>query len=68
MKMKTKLTTAVALALVAGASFAQGATGPDVSEIVTVIKGCGVAVAAIGIAALAIHFGAKVYKWIKGAA
>ncbi len=39
----------------------------DVTEIVAVIADAGVAGAAIGLAVLSMHYGIKLYKWIRGA-
>lgn len=51
---------------VAGGAMAQ-TTGVDVSSITTVITAAGVAAATIGLAILAMHYGIKMYKWIRGA-
>lgn len=53
-------------AVVSGGVMAQ-TTGPDVSAIVTTIGTAATAGAAIGIAVLSMHYGIKLYKWIKGA-
>jgi len=66
MKLRTKLAGAAGLVATAGAASAQS-TGIDVSSITTVITQAGVAVATIGLAVLAVHYGAKVYKWIRSA-
>lgn len=55
-----------ATALVAGAASAQ-TTGVDVSSITTVINEAGTAAATIGLAVLAMHYGIKLYRWIRGA-
>lgn len=55
-----------ATALVAGAASAQG-TGVDVSSITAVITEAGTAAATIGLAVLAMHYGIKLYRWIRGA-
>lgn len=54
-----------ATALVAGAASAQGTV--DVSSITAVITEAGTAAATIGLAVLAMHYGIKLYKWIRGA-
>jgi hypothetical protein len=53
-------------ALVAGSAMAQ-ATTVDVSSITAVITEAGTAAATIGLAVLAMHYGIKLYKWIRGA-
>lgn len=66
MKLRTKLAGAAGLVATAGAAAAQTAS-VDVSSITAVITAAGVAVATIGLAVLAVHYGAKVYRWIRQA-
>lgn len=66
MNLKQQLIAGLALVSVAGASMAQ-ATGPDVTEIVDIIKGCGIAIAAVGVASLSVYYGGRVYRWLRGA-
>lgn len=66
MKMKTKLAAGLSAAAAAAGASAQ-ATAIDVSSITDVCTAAGVAVATIGLAVLAVHYGAKVYKWIRSA-
>ena len=54
-------------ALATGAAMAQDAGAPDTSAIVTTIGYAGTAGAAIGVAVLSMHYGIKLYKWIKAA-
>lgn len=56
----------VGLASVGSAAMAVP-TAPDTSDIVTVIGFAATAGAAIGVAVLGMHYGIKLYKWIKGA-
>ena len=53
----------------AGALLSAGAANAavDTTEIVGVITDAGTAAAAIGVAVLSMHYGIKLYKWIKGA-
>jgi hypothetical protein len=53
----------VAGALSAGSAFA----AVDTTAIVAVITDAATAAAAIGVAVLSMHYGIKLYKWIKGA-
>jgi hypothetical protein len=67
MKMKQLVGSGVAGgSLVSLGAFAQ-ATAPDVSAIVTLIGTAATAGAAIGVAVLSMHYGIKLYRWIKGA-
>lgn len=67
MNLKTKLTAGLSALALGGAAAAQTTPAIDVSTITTDITNAGVAVATIGIAVLGVHFGAKVYKWIRSA-
>lgn len=61
--------------LVAGAGMVAGALSAgsamaaavDTTGIVAVITDAGTAAAAIGVAVLSMHYGIKLYKWIKAA-
>ena len=60
----------VATALVAGAATTAGsalAAAPDTTDVVASIAAAGVAGALIGVAVLSMHYGIKLFKWIKGA-
>lgn len=50
--------------LVAGSAMAAAV---DTTAIVSTIGEAGTAAAAIGVAVLSMHYGIKLYKWIKGA-
>lgn len=67
MKNVLKLGAGLGAMTVAGVSMAQDTSAIDVSTITTLITAAGVAVATIGVAVLAVHYGAKVYKWIRSA-
>lgn len=56
-------------ALVAGAltSVNAFADGVDVSTVTASISAAGAAAATIGLAVLSMHYGIKLYKWVKGA-
>lgn len=54
-------------AVVAGSAMAQTGGSVDVSSITAVITEAGTAAATIGLAVLAMHYGIKLYKWIRGA-
>jgi hypothetical protein len=54
----------LASGVVASTAFA---ADPDVSAVVATVASAGVAAAAIGVAVLSMHYGIKLYKWIKGA-
>ncbi len=58
-------------AAVAGVGSLLAATGAsaavDTTEIVAVIADAGVAGAAIGLAVLTMHYGIKLYRWIRAA-
>jgi len=54
----------VAGALSAGSAMAAAV---DTTAIVAVITDAATAAAAIGVAVLSMHYGIKLYKWIKGA-
>ena len=60
LKVGAGLVAAVAAPMAANAAV-------DTTSIVGVITDAGTAAAAIGIAVLAMHYGIKLYKWIKGA-
>lgn len=65
--MRNKSTLlAVAVGSLVAAGSASAAT-VDTTAIVAVITDAGTAAAAIGVAVLAMHYGIKLYKWIKGA-
>lgn len=57
---------AVALVSVAGPASAQTA-GVDVSSVTTAITSAATAGATIGLAILAMHYGIKLYKWVRQA-
>ncbi|MBB3228187.1 fluoride ion exporter CrcB/FEX [Luteibacter sp. Sphag1AF] len=66
----THLKTLVATGFTASA-FAAGsamaADTVDTAAIISTIQSAGVAAAAIGVAVLSMHYGIKLYKWIKAA-
>ncbi|MHA6203489.1 major capsid protein [Dyella soli] len=67
MNVANKLKATVALLTAALAPLAANAAAPDTSAIVQVVTDAGTAAAAIGVAVLSMHFGIKLYKWIKAA-
>lgn len=54
-------------ALVAGAAFAQTGTGVDVSAVTSSITNAATAGATVGLAILVMHYGIKLYKWVRQA-
>jgi len=62
-----KLYAGAALSSTALAGGAAMADGIDVSSIVTLIGTVATAAGLIGVAVLAMHYGIKAYKWVKGA-
>jgi len=62
----TKTGLAVGALALAGAASAQ-TSGIDVSSITTLLTSVGVAIGTIGVAVLAVVYGAKAYKWIRSA-
>jgi hypothetical protein len=68
MNLKVKVGAGVGALALAGATMAQGTGGSiDVSSITTLCTEAAAAVATIGLAVLAVHYGAKVYRWIRSA-
>ncbi|KZC40653.1 MULTISPECIES: major capsid protein [Rhodanobacter] len=61
---RAQLTTAGLLGLAAVTS---ASAAVDTTAIVAVITDAATAAAAIGVAVLSMHYGIKLYKWIKGA-
>lgn len=62
--VKTKLVAGVAALTVAGSASAQAV---DISSVTSAITSAAVAGAAIGLAVLGLHYGMKLYKWVKQA-
>lgn len=58
----------VSVGVFSGAAFAQSGSSIDVSSIVATLTAVGVAAATLGLAGLAVHYGIKAYKMIRGAA
>jgi hypothetical protein len=54
----------VASSLAAGAAFAADV---DVTSVTATITSAATAAATIGLAVLSLHYGIKLYKWVKGA-
>lgn len=66
--LKFQNKVAVAVAGVGSLLAAMSASAAvDTTAIVAVITDAGTAAAAIGVAVLAMHYGIKLYKWIRGA-
>lgn len=66
--LKFQNKAAVAVAGVGSLLAAMSASAAvDTTAIVAVITDAGTAAAAIGVAVLAMHYGIKLYKWIRGA-
>lgn len=65
--LKSKLYAGGAIAGTLFAATSASAAAVDTTEIVSVITDAGTAAAAIGVAVLAMHFGIKLYKWIRAA-
>jgi len=53
--------------VVGGLSAASAFAAVDTTSIVAVITDAGTAAAAIGVAVLSMHYGIKLYKWIRAA-
>jgi hypothetical protein len=66
MKNASKLKFGAGLAVAAVVPLAANAA-VDTTAIVAVITDAATAAAAIGVAVLSMHYGIKLYKWIKGA-
>jgi hypothetical protein len=66
LNMKGKASALAGLAVAAIVPMAASAT-VDTTAIIAVITDATTAAAAIGVAVLSMHYGIKLYKWIKGA-
>jgi hypothetical protein len=64
--LKGKASALAGLAVAAVVPMAASAA-VDTTAIIAVITDAGTAAAAIGVAVLSMHYGIKLYKWIKGA-
>jgi len=65
--LKSKLYAGGAISGMLFAATGASAAAVDTTAIVSVITDAGTAAAAIGVAVLSMHYGIKLYKWIKGA-
>lgn len=67
MNKTNKLTVITGLAVALAVPMVANAAVVDTTAIVAVIADAGTAAAAIGVAVLSMHYGIKLYKWIRGA-
>lgn len=67
MKKSNVLKVGAGLAVASVFPLAASAAVVDTTAIVAVITDATTAAAAIGVAVLSMHYGIKLYKWIKGA-
>jgi hypothetical protein len=65
--LKSKLYAGGAISGMLFAATSASAATVDTTAIVAVITDAATAAAAIGVAVLSMHYGIKLYKWIKGA-